>query len=387
VDDQLADDPLGARYDCDAVLRREGRAVVGDGEPDLAAADMSQGLSLVHGRFGPVDGGALDLGRRRGRDGRVQLVHPVQQGAELEAPEDLAQLGAVGRGEDELGRVAVELEVAAHRRQPLRRGHLLGVLGDVLAPGGRELVHVREHALRGAVLGDELAGGLVADAGNARDVVARVALEPDEVRDLVGPDPVARLDPLGRVHVHVGDPSRGHHQAHVLGAELERVAVGRDDARADAGPVRTSGERRDHVVGLPALELEVAVAERLHDRPQVRELLPQQVRHRPPLALVRLQLLQPLDRPGVPGHRDAPRTVVGQQLEEHVGEAEQRVRGEALGRGELLREGEEGAVGEVVAVDEEQLGGPRRGVVELELLPGQCLRRHPPESTRNRLVG
>ena len=41
--------------------------------------------------------------------------------------------------------------------------------------------------------------------------------------------------------------------------------------------------------------------------------------------------------------------------------------GKTLGRRELLGEGEEGAVGEVVAVDEEELGVPRRPVVELQL--------------------
>ena len=95
---------------------------------------------------------------------------------------------------------------------------------------GRELVRVLDHLLERAVLRDQLAGRLVADAGDARDVVRGVALEPDEVRDLVGPDPVAGLDALGRVDVDVRDAARGHHQRDVLRDELERVAVGRDDA-------------------------------------------------------------------------------------------------------------------------------------------------------------
>ena len=86
-----------------------------------------------------------------------------------------------------------------------------------------------EHALERAVLGDQLPGGLVPDPGDARDVVGRVALEPDEVGHLLGRDAVARLDALGRVDVDVGDAARGHHQADVLRDELERVAVGRDD--------------------------------------------------------------------------------------------------------------------------------------------------------------
>ena len=83
-----------------------------------------------------------------------------------------------------------------------------------------------------------------------------------------------------------------------------------------------------------------------------------------------------MDGPRVPGDGDALRPVVGEQLEEHVREAEQRVRREALARRQLLREREEGPVGEVVAVDEEELGLARGRVVELQLGPGERLRRH-----------
>ena len=81
-----------------------------------------------------------------------------------------------------------------------------------------------------------------------------------------------------------------------------------------------------------------------------------------------------MHRPRVPGDRDGLRPVVGEQLEEHVREAEQRARRHAVGGRELLGQREEGAVGEVVAVDEEEVGVARGRVVELELLPGQRLR-------------
>ena len=48
--------------------------------------------------------------------------------------------------------------------------------------------------------------------------------------------------------------------------------------------------------------------------------------------------------------------------------------GTPVRRRELLRQREERAVGEVVAVDEEELGVARGRVVELELLAGQRLR-------------
>ena len=228
--------------------------------------------------------------------------------------------------------------------------------------------------LERAVLRDQLTGGLVPDPGDAGDVVRRVALQADEVRHLVGADAVPELDPLGRVDVDVRDAPRRHHQRDVLAAELERVPVGGDDTGADPGLVRARGERRDHVVRLPPLELEVRVAERLDDRAEVRELLAEQVGHRPAPLLVRLGDLRPVGRPGVPRDRDAAGAVVGEELEEHVREAEERVRRLPVGRLQLLGQREERAVGEVVAVDEEQLRALDRPVVELELLPGQRLR-------------
>ena len=174
---------------------------------------------------------------RCGRGERfVERVHAAQEAAELEAAEDLLQRGAVGRRRDQLGRVDVERQVAPHRREELRVARLVGVLAHGLAAGRRQVVGVRDHLLERAVLRDQLARGLVPDPGDPRDVVRGVPLEPDEVRHLVGAHAVAQLDALGRVDVDVGDPARGHHQRDVLAAELERVAVGRDDAGAGSLP-------------------------------------------------------------------------------------------------------------------------------------------------------
>ncbi len=166
-----------------------------------------------------------------------------------------------------------------------------------------------DHGLQRAVLADQLAGGLVADAGDPGDVVGRIPFEADEVGDLVGPDAVASLDPLRRVHVHVGDAAWRHHQRDVLRAELECIPVRGNDAGLDPSRVGEGRERRDHVVGLPALELEIAVAERLDDRPEMRELLAEQIRHGlTPLLVDNVSGLghrRTMDRPRVPGDGDA----------------------------------------------------------------------------------
>jgi hypothetical protein len=240
--------------------------------------------------------------------------------------------------------------------------------------GRRELVDVLEHALEGPVLRDQLAGGLVADPGNAGDVVGGVALETDEVRHLLGRHPVACEDPLRGVDVDVRDPARGHHQRDAVGDQLKRVAVGRDDGGLDPRLVGSRSERGDDVVRLPALELEIPVSEGLHDRPEMGELLGQQVRHRPAVDLVLGVELLAVRGARVPGDRNAFRPVVGQELEEHVREPEERIRREALAGRELLGQREVRAVREVVPVDEEEFGVPRGTVVELELSPCKRLR-------------
>ncbi len=277
VHDEIALDEQRNRCDDDVIAVRDGGAIL-----ERRVADDAAEVELA---LAPADLDPGDL-HRRGRDRGVELVDAIEERAELEAAEDLLELRAVGRLEHELRRVAVDVEVAPHRRELLRRARETGVLGDVLAARGRELVGMLDDRFERAVLGDQLAGCLVADAGNTRDVVGGVALQPDEVRHLLGRDAVPGLHPLGRVDVHVGDPARSHHQTDVLAAELERIAVGRDDARLDSRRVGTRRERRDDVVGLPALELEVPVAERLDDRTEVRELLAEQIRHRPAALLV-----------------------------------------------------------------------------------------------------
>ena len=89
------------------------------------------------------------------------------------------------------------------------------------------------------------------------------------------------------------------------------------------------------------------------------------------------RLLRPVHRARVPRHGNALRTVVREQLEQHVREAEQRARRLPVGRGELFGQREERAVGEVVAVDDEEIGVARRRVVQLQLGSGQRFRHSP----------
>jgi hypothetical protein len=149
-----------------------------------------------------------------------------------------------------------------------------------------------------------------------------------------------------------------------------------DDAGWNAGLFGARGQGGDHVVGLPALELDIGVAEGLDQRAEVWELLAQQVGRRLARPLVGLEDLLAVHRAGIPGDRDAARLVVAEQLEQHAGEAVERVCMEAVAGGDVLGQGVVGAVSEVVAVNQEELARARGRIVQIQLRSTQILRRH-----------
>jgi hypothetical protein len=296
------------------------------------------------------------LGRRL--VGAERLLEPLERRAQLELPEHLPQARAVGPARDALVEVHADLDLALGCSELLRDPRVLGVLAQVLlALRARDRVDVRQHPFEVAVLLEQLGGGLLADAGDARDVVGGVALEADEVGDERRRDAVAVEHRLGVVDRRVGDPAAGRHHAHAVLHELEEVAVAGHDHHVDPLLVRLARERGDHVVRLVALDAHVRVAESVHERVEVRPLLLEQVGPLAPPGLVLLVGLEPSGHARVPGHQRRLRPVLGEQLHEHRREAEDRVGGESPGRRDRLREREEGAVHEAVPVDQEQLAG------------------------------
>ena len=85
------------------------------------------------------------------------------------------------------------LEVNVDRHFAIDGGQFFGkqrtiaVLFEVLAQLSLEFPHVRQQILDAAVLADEFAGGLFANAGDTRDVVRHIAPQADDVDHLFGP--------------------------------------------------------------------------------------------------------------------------------------------------------------------------------------------------------
>ena len=223
----------------------------------------------------------------------------------------------------------------------------------LLALGAGDVVHVLEHALQRPEPLQQLGGGLVPDSRHARDVVARIALQTDEVRDQLGRDPVALDHSFSVVHAGIGDPPRRGHDLHAVAHELVGVAVPGDHHHGNGrlGVAGLLDDRGDHVVCLVPLHRQVAVPECLHQRLEVRPLLLEQVGTRGPLRLVVGVYLLAARRSRIPHHQRRLRPVIGEDLDQHGGEPEDRVRRHSGRGGDRFGQGEERPVGKAVAVD------------------------------------
>ena len=288
-----------------------------------------------------------------------RLLEPLERRAQLELAERLAQPRAVRLACGDVLEVDVgDVDVAHRCCELLRDARVLGVLGEVLlALGARDRVDVAEHALERAPFLQKLRGGFLADAGDARDVVRGVALEAHEVWNLLGRDPVAVDHRVAVVDLRVGDPAPGRHHTHSRLDQLEQVAVPRHHHHVESALARLAGQRRDHVVRLVARHLDVLVSERVHERVHVGPLLGEQIGAFAAARLVLVIDLLAARHTGVPDDQRRVRPVLRDDLHEHRGEAEDRVRWLPLGGRDRLGQREERAVDEAVAVDQEELRG------------------------------
>ena len=205
--------------------------------------------------------------------------------------------------------VDLDGHVAPDGGDELAGAGLVGVGAQALPDPARHLVGVRQHLLEGAVLRDELLGGLLADARHSRDVVRGVALQAEVVRDLVRGDPVALLDGGRVVDGDVGDALARRDDAHVVVDQLERVTVAGHEQHAHAARLRAFRQRAEDVVALPALGLDDRHVQRAQHVLRHRELHPKLVGHGGALHLVPLEdLRSERGLPPVERHDDRVRT-------------------------------------------------------------------------------
>ena len=184
-----------------------------------------------------------------GSAGAKRLQEPVAQDPELQGVEDLVHLVAVPLAEvqvvradtqrhvaDELGELAVALDAGDVGAQ-----RVTGLAGDLVDP-------VDQGGQRPELL-DPLGRGLLADAGDAGQVVAGVTAQRREVGVLRRRQAVLVLDLLRGESANVADCRGVVEHGDVVVDELERVAVAGDDEDVHAVLGGLGGEGGDHVVG------------------------------------------------------------------------------------------------------------------------------------------
>ena len=222
---------------------------------------------------------------------------------------------------------------------------------------GLDLVDPLVQRLERPELADELGRRLLADAGHARDVVGRVALERLVIDHLARNEIEPLGDPGRVVQDRVLDARACGHEPRVVGHELEHVEITGDDRGLQAAALGVDRDRADDVVGLVARQLVDGDAQRLHHLANLGELVAQVVGHALAGRLVLGVLLVAEGRTlEVEGDRDVVRADVCDAPQDDAAEAEDRVDELALRRRQG-RQREISAVDEPVAIEQHQAFG------------------------------
>ncbi len=301
-----------------------------------------------------------DLAARVGVDGVHQSG--AQLAAELQLVEELEPGGAVPRLAGQLAGSHGQGQVTDQCVEPPVADDVAEVLAQRLALLAGDLVGPGDDVVQPVELVDPLRGVALAHTGHARQVVGGLTDDGRELGVAVGRHAVLVLDVRRGEASQVADPAHRVEHGGGLGHELDGVAVTGEDQHLHALGHGLGGERRDDVVGLVAVELHVRDVERVEDPLDQRQLAAELPRRLVALGLVLGVLLEAegLARL-VEGDRDVGRDLVPQHVDQHRGEPVDGVGVLPRSGGEVLhRQGEERAVGQRVAVEEQEPGA--RGI-------------------------
>ena len=283
---------------------------------------------------------------------------PVDQRPELELAEQPDHLLAVVLPHPPARRVQGDVDVAhePHQLAALEHGFAVLLERDAQLLRG-DLVDVLVQGVQRAPRRDQLRGGLLADPGDAGDVVGRIALERLVVEHLLGPQAPPLLDLREVVGHGVRDAAtQRDHQLRVLADELQHVEVAGEDRGVETEALGLPDERGDGVVGLEPLLLVLGDVQGAHDLLHLGDLLAHVVGHARPGRLVLRVAVVP-ERAGRQVERD--RHPVGLHVldrpQHDVREPEHGGHELALGRRQgLLDEREVATVDEPVAVEQQE---------------------------------
>ena len=161
-------------------------------------------------------------------------------------------VGAIPRLALGLVRGDLERDVVDERREATVEQHGRQVVAQRLPHLAADLVDPVGQRGHRAELLDPLGRGLLAHAGDPRQVVGRVAAQRCEIGVLRRGHAVLLEHGVGSHAGQVGDPLAGVEHGDARLHELQRVAVAGEDEDVEALGAGPAGQRRDDVVGLEA---------------------------------------------------------------------------------------------------------------------------------------
>ncbi len=279
--------------------------------------------------------------------GRQGLHQPVAQHPELQAVEDGVHRFPVPVAAFQFGDGDRQLEVADQGVQLAVADHVVEVCAQRLTGLAGNLGGATDDVLQPVVGADPFGGCLRADPGHARQVVGGLPHQRRQLGVLRGRHEVALEHRLGGHPGQVGNALARVEHGHVVGDQLQRVAVAGADQYLQALRGCLLGEGGDDVVGLEAVQLDVGDVERVEHLFDQRDLTGELGRRLRAVRLVLAVLVAAEGLPGdVEGHRQMGRLLVAQHVDQHRGEAVDRVGVLPGGGREVLHgQGEEGSVG------------------------------------------
>ncbi len=258
----------------------------------------------------------------------------------------------------------LQRRVVHDRRQLPRQTRLVRVLLHLLPLPALQLRRAGDQVFHAAILLDQRRRRLLAEAGDARDVVHRVTHQRQDVHHLL-----RALDAPLRAHLrHAQDlhiralPARLVN-AHRVRHELAEVLVRRHHERLEALPLRALRQDADDVIRLVAVPRQQRDAHRRAQAVDLRDGARDVLRHLLPLRLVFRENLMPRRRRRrVQHHRQMRGLLVFQDVQKRVRKPVERRSVHPVARADrVLDEGEMRAVKQRHPVEEKKaFGHPRR---------------------------
>ena len=221
----------------------------------------------------------------------------------------------------------------------------------------RNAIQVLQQILHRPKFLDQLAGGLIPNPRDARDVVGGVAFQPLVVRQSSRVKAKPGLEFLSIIDGRLGDPPAGDHDFDVGVDQLEHIEITGDDEHVKPFGRGRARHGPQHVVGLVAVDLEDGDTKRLQDFLRGLNLGPQVIGHSLPGGLVFFELRVAEGGSGlVERGGDVTGLLLVEDLQQHIGEPVDGV-GRPTLTGREVGQREKGPVDQAVGVDEDELAG------------------------------